>query len=319
MIETEITYMTEKQRLIKAMNREQTDRIPHFELVFDIPEQVFGKSFNTEEQYYKTNSWQEHNRMINKNINLYEMICEKYSWCACPMYHIYHGDGNIEMIKQAKKRIGDRIMVSAFNGYGTFGIPDGDSMLDFSYNFYDEPDNMKELAQKKCMESIELGKRQIDAGAELIIINTDYAFNANPFLAPYMFSEFVTPYLEKIVKSLKKEGAYVILHSDGNIMPILDDIASVGLDGLQSIDPQGGVDIAIVKKMYGDRLTLMGNVKCCLLQDGPENEIRESVRYAVKHGSPGGGYIFSSSNCIFKGMPIENYNIMLDEFHKLQW
>jgi uroporphyrinogen decarboxylase len=43
------------------------------------------------------------------------------------------------------------------------------------------------------------------------------------------------------------------------------------------------------------------------------------VRYAMTHGKPGGRYIFSTSNCIFKGMPLESYHIMLDEYEKLAW
>lgn len=107
-----------------------------------------------------------------------------------------------------------------------------------------------------------------------------------------------------------------ILHSDGDLREILDQIVSTGIDGYQSIDPQGHMDIAEVKRKYGHKLILMGNVKCSMLQDANEPEIRKSVRYCMRYGKPDGKYIFSSSNLIFKGMPIESYNIMLDEYEK---
>jgi len=60
-------------------------------------------------------------------------------------------------------------------------------------------------------------------------------------------------------------------------------------------------------------VALMGNVQCNLLQDGPEDLIRASARYALQHGAPGGGYVFSSSNTIFPGMPLRHYEVMLEE------
>jgi len=61
----------------------------------------------------------------------------------------------------------------------------------------------------------------------------------------------------------------------------------------------------------------MGNVACNMLQDANEEKIRESVRYCMKHGGIGKRYIFSTSNCIFPGMPPESYRIMLDEYDRI--
>src|SRR5919109_2026218 len=95
-------------------------------------------------------------------------------------------------------------------------------------------------------------------------------------------------------------------------MPILDQLVAANPHALHSLDPQAGIDIAEVKRRYGDRLCLIGNVKCSSLDSGSEAEIRESARYALQHGMPGGGYIFSTSNCIYTGMPLSNYELMLD-------
>lgn len=132
-----------------------------------------------------------------------------------------------------------------------------------------------------------------------------------------MFAEFVTPYLSEVVDGIHRLGVKAILHSDGDLRQILPQLVSTELDGYQSVDPQGYMDIAEVKRVYGDRLILMGNVQASLLQEVDEHRIRESVRYCMTYGKPGGRYIFSTSNCIFKGMPLESYHIMLDEYNKL--
>ena len=60
----------------------------------------------------------------------------------------------------------------------------------------------------------------------------------------------------------------------------------------------------------------MGNVECGMLQDTDEGKIRESVQYCMRHGGIGKRYVFSTSNCIFAGMPPESYRVMLDEYRR---
>ena len=140
----------------------------------------------------------------------------------------------------------------------------------------------------------------------------DYCFNDGPFLSPAMFDEFVTPYLARLTDGYREMGFYVIKHTDGNIMPILDSLAATRPHALHSLDPQGGVDIAEVKRRVGDRLCLIGNVNCGLLDTGTDAEVIDSARYALRSGMPGGGYVFATSNCIYTGMRLERYELILD-------
>ena len=105
-------------------------------------------------------------------------------------------------------------------------------------------------------------------------------------------------------------GAYTIKHTDGNIMPIIDQLVDAGPHALHSLDPMAGVDIKEVKQKYGDRVALCGNVHCAHLQTGTEQQIRDSAEYCLKWGKPGGGYIFCTSNCVFRGMPLDNYKLI---------
>jgi len=57
-------------------------------------------------------------------------------------------------------------------------------------------------------------------------------------------------------------------------------------------------------------------VNCGLLDTGTEAECIASARYALKHGMPGGRYIFSTSNCIYTGMRLERYELILDVWRK---
>ena len=106
-------------------------------------------------------------------------------------------------------------------------------------------------------------------------------------------------------------GFFVIKHTDGNIMPILESLVSTQPHALHSIDPQGGVDLAEVKRLVGDVVCLIGNVNCALLQTGTDDEAARDVRRALAQGMPGGGYVFATSNCVYTGMSLDRYDLML--------
>lgn len=53
---------------------------------------------------------------------------------------------------------------------------------------------------------------------------SDYCFNTNPFFSPAIFAEFIAPYLKEGIEAYHQMGFFAIKHTDGNIMPILEQI-----------------------------------------------------------------------------------------------
>jgi uroporphyrinogen decarboxylase len=308
--------MNGHERMKALLERKPTDIIPHFELVFQIPEQAFGLSWVTAKELLEATP-KERETLKEKYFHIWDLIIETYGWDAVLIPYYMEGFPEGSLITQARDRYKNRAMVYTDNGNGTFWMPfGGNAMMDFSIRMFEDRGGLHEEAEIKLARSNELAKRQTDSGAEFICINSDYAFNDNPFISPQDFKELVTPYLTRNVEYMHSLGVKVILHSDGDLRKIFEQLVSTGIDGYQSIDPQGNMDIKEVKEMYGDKLILMGNVMASMLQDANEQKIRKSVKYCCEHGKPGGGYIFSTSNCLFAGMPLESYHIMLDEFRK---
>ena len=191
-------------------------------------------------------------------------------------------------------------------------------MTEFSYRLFDDPQGVKDEAQRRV--DLALAKAvELKAHGELdgFALCADYCFNTGPFIRPAHFCEFIAPYLKSLVAGYRELGFYVIKHTDGNIMPILDDLLAANPHALHSLDPQGDVDMAEMKRICGDQVCLIGNVNCGMLDTGTDEEVIESTRYALKHGMPGGGYIFSTSNCIYTGMRLSRYELMLDVWRRL--
>lgn len=118
------------------------------------------------------------------------------------------------------------------------------------------------------------------------------------------------------MRGYRDQGHYVIKHTDGNILPILDRLVEAEPHALHSLDPQGDVDMADIKQRVGDRVCLIGNVNCGLLDSGTDEQCVESASYALRHGMPGGGYIFSTSNCVYTGMRLQRYELILDVWRR---
>jgi len=74
--------------------------------------------------------------------------------------------------------------------------------------------------------------------------------------------------------------------------------------------------MAEIVRLAGDKITLCGNVHCGMLQSGTNEECIASARYALQQGMKAPGYIFSTSNCIFTGMALDRYELILDVWRK---
>jgi uroporphyrinogen decarboxylase len=190
-------------------------------------------------------------------------------------------------------------------------------MLDFSCRLVDEPKEVKAECEGRVSAALRRAEQlRGPDGLDGFALCADYCFNTGPFLSPTQFSEFVAPYLAKRIRGYRSLGFYTIKHTDGNVMPILDQLVECGPHAIHSLDPQGGVDIAQVKRRHGARVCLIGNVSCAALDTGTEGEVIKSARYCLQHGMHGGGYIFSTSNCIYTGTRLSQYEVMLDVWRR---
>jgi len=312
---------TPRDRFIAALERRPlTGRVPHFELVFYLTMEAFGKVHPLHRDYRQWDQMEERERQLHRQdmADLYIAIAERYEHSAIM---VQPNPGTFEecaeLIRLIRERTGNRFFLLK-HGDVTFSIPEGGQMAEFCYRLADEPEKLKAEMEERVALQLRKAERQARLGGlDGFALCSDYCFNTGPFLRPTQFAEFITPYLAKLTQGYRDLGFYVIKHTDGNIMPILDQLVQTNPHALHSLDPQGNVDIAEVKRRYGDRLCLIGNVNCGLLDTGTDEEVVESARYALRSGMPGGGYIFSTSNCVYTGMRLARYELMLDVWRRL--
>lgn len=313
--------MTERERFIKALKREPlTGHVPTFELVFFLTMEVLGKVHPTHREYVQWNQMTHNERELHLRdmAQIYVDIAKKYHHSAI-FVHPNPGDidNTVRLLEIIREISGDEYFL-LMHGDSTFEIPNGSDIMDLSIRMYEDPESMMDESKRRTESNLEKAYQIKQRGGLLdgFALCSDYCFNTNPFFSPDIFAELIAPYLKQVISGYREMGYYSIKHTDGNIMPILDQIVACEPDALHSLDPQGGVSLKEVKSLYGDKIALCGNVNCGLLQTGTDEECAADVRRSLKEGMDGWGYIFCTSNCAYTGMPLERYDMMNDIWWK---
>jgi len=90
-------------------------------------------------------------------------------------------------------------------------------------------------------------------------------------------------------------------------------IVQSGIDAINPIQPDAGMDIGEVKRKYGKIICIAGNINCGdTLSRAPVEQVIREVKEAIRKAGPGGGYIMMSSNCLHSGVKPENYKAMVE-------
>jgi len=139
----------------------------------------------------------------------------------------------------------------------------------------------------------------------------DIACNTGTIISPGALRDHVFPWYREMAGRCHREGRLFFLHSDGDLLPVMEDLLELGLDALHPIDPTA-MDIVRVKQAYGDRLCLLGNVSTELLRSGAASEVEEAVKELLRTVAPGGGFCLGSGNSIPDWVDMDNYRALLN-------
>ncbi|MCL5280780.1 MAG: hypothetical protein M1376_12840 [Planctomycetes bacterium] len=121
------------------------------------------------------------------------------------------------------------------------------------------------------------------------IYGPEYA--AEPFLPPRLFQEYVVRYTEPLVKTIRKHGGFARVHCHGRLNGILDLVCQMGADATDPIEPppHGDVSLDYVRRRYGDRLVLFGNIEWSDIESMEAAAFERLVRQTLADGMQGQG------------------------------
>lgn len=186
----------------------------------------------------------------------------------------------------------------------------------FCYMLYDNPKLVAELMDFYTEYSAQNIRNLMNLKPDFLLIADDLAHGQGPFVSPEIFRELFLPRYKRLADEIKCPWVF---HSDGNILPIMEDLLSLGMNAIHPIEPYGTMDIAAIKRDYGDRVVLAGNLDMNIIANETPSEIRREVKWLFENVGHGGGWILSSSNSIDGGANPKNVIAMGEALRDLRY
>ena len=123
-------------------------------------------------------------------------------------------------------------------------------------------------------------------------------------ISPDIFNQFVAPYDAPLIEAAHKAGQKISYHTCGGMMPILEDIAAMKPDAMETFSPEamgGDTILSEAKQRIGEKVCMIGGFDQFHFFTGcSEEETRNEVRRCFEAAGAGGGFILSPSDHFFE-------------------
>ena len=184
-------------------------------------------------------------------------------------------------------------------------------------SLYDDPKFLEEVAEITVDFDVKAINRMAEAGIDAMIVSDDYGSSSQGLLKPAQFRAIYKPALKKIIDCVKQHELSVFFHCCGRVYDYIDDLVEVGIDALHPLQRTAGMDLAVVKKKYGDRICIVGNIDSSrTLPFGTPEQIEAETLAALRIAAPGYGYILASDHSLHDGIPVKSILQMFDVARK---
>jgi uroporphyrinogen decarboxylase len=222
-----------------------------------------------------------------------------------------------EPIRQAVARFGGRRAIILQMRDVWSGVRDYMGYEGALVNMLEQPELVTAVVERCVDHYIQVIRRAAELGVNVVFSGDDIADSRGPLFSPRLWRSLLLPHYRRLVAAIHDAGLYHWKHSDGNLYPFLDSIVDAGTDGIDPIDPLGGMELSVVKARYGERVAIKGNVdQLELLAHGPAEAVVARVKACIREAGVGGGYVCSSSNSIHSGVDPELYRVMVEAIHR---
>jgi uroporphyrinogen decarboxylase len=184
-------------------------------------------------------------------------------------------------------------------------------MENIYYKMFDMPGLVDALLGHIVDYYFGVSQRIFAAAADVIdvfFIGNDLGGQTGPLIGEDLFRRFILPHFRRLVELGHDYGLKVLLHCCGGFGPLIPAMIEIDLDGVQSLQPTcRGMEPAILKAEFGNKIALMGCIDTQMLIEGTPEVARSETHRILEIMKPGGGYIASPSHdYLLPETPVEN-------------
>jgi len=178
-----------------------------------------------------------------------------------------------------------------------------------------EPDLLKDMFEALVRYSIDQGEILFSRGfrPDGVFVGGDIAYKNGLLMSPKMYRELIFPYLKRMIDYFKGErGLRIIYHSDGNPTEALPMLYEAGIDCIQPLEVNAGMDVRKLAGEWGGRLCFMGNISTQVMA-GPRDKLRDEVMSRIDLCTKNRvRYIVHSDHSVPDTVPFENMRLVVE-------
>jgi len=314
--------MSSRERVLAALRREEPDRVPYCELGVDraLAQTLMGwgepmsQASNLEANTYSLDESKAIASFLHKDNICYVLRAPVFARkVAGKNGRLFYGEGMVKteadlstielpdpyddaLYAEAKEFVEGKGDYAAWfvTRMGIFPTMLSMGFEGFSVALYENRAFVEAVLDRFCEWSYVVAERVCQLGFDAYVSTDDMAFKTATFFSPAVFRELVLPRYQRLAQEVTLPW---LIHSDGNLLPFLDDLLGLGIVGLHP-NEKGAMDIRATKRDYGDRICVLGNLDLNILGMGTPQDVDDEVRELIRDLAPGGGYILTSGNSL---------------------
>lgn len=149
--------------------------------------------------------------------------------------------------------------------------------------------DLHKVYQRQAEWNRQFAMNCLDMGIDMIHVSDDWGGQTGLMFSPDTWQKLIYPYHKVTCDAVRQRNGYLSLHSDGNIMQVLDGIVELGYNVLHPYQVSAGMDYDLYFTKYADKFTIMGGLDVQTSLgfgnfDRLENEIRSLVQTFQRRG-----------------------------------
>lgn len=195
---------------------------------------------------------------------------------------------------------------------GLYGLPQTEEGI---YRYFDDYPAVKREAQQAVESAVAFTERllTLDPVPDHIMVGNSGIMT---YEGPEIFRDISLPVLQAVTALCKKHGVLTHLHACGKEYELVKMAAQESdLDSIEPLEPppMGDCDLAQLKREFGSRIALKGNLHTTdvMLRGTPE-EVERAAKWCIDVAAEGGGYVLSTGDQCGRDTPDENLRTLVE-------
>ncbi len=182
-----------------------------------------------------------------------------------------------------------------------------------TYAYVDHPGLLERVREAEHSRAVKMAEMAVELKPDFILTGGSGGITLQ---SPDIWRHFALPTLKEVCRIAKEAGVATMVHCCGFESYLVKTAAEeTDLDCVNPLEvpPMGDCDLAQLKRDFGGKLSLMGNLHTTdLMLKGSRDDVFEASRKAIEDAGEGGGFILSTGDQCGRDTPDENIFAMID-------